>query len=1122
MIALWSAVGLSACGVQDSRTADVRLLADYADTGAGVAVALSTDARVSGAYGGSRGFGHPSAGGDALAFGTEMGGGAGMGDGSMGGNELLQSDAVESIGGRATYEGTAGGVYALGERSLRYQYFGAQVRLTADLGDNYIWGAITDGKDTRTHASIFDRLTLEPAAFAADETAFFENRLTGVVGGKLLNGEWSGRFSGAGAGSVDSQRAVAGTFRAESDAPGESLAGFFDAAYQERTVRTVEALNGFSEKAKGRLAERMAIRSDTVSSTDVPDTGGAETGDVSWNTGVTRSSRNTFFGGVQVNQAINARYEGDALVFDRINFSSQPPERLTTSNEPETPGYRQASSPMPGSPRWKGVEYLSIESSRRWNYSIMFSDIRDNEDPDYLAGGFSISLPDPDDPANTQNPWFTVAASGNDPFQAANIEPLQGRATYDGDAAGVYASKITTPALRYFNADVRLTADFASNGIEGVVTEGRDTATNELIFKELGLSIRRWTTEQTASFQGWVSGVVNGRAFAGDWGGQFFGNGESVTDSPGSVAGTFGARSQDRTESLWGFFAAYDRERTRLPSGHGLAADKIIVQPGDSIKRGHVSISCPEGGLTCIVTVEPDGSTFYDRDGGAASLIGAHSQDNPTAQDLLDHWNQPEPLRVALGLSAVAPADIVGRKSAVAGVINAAGGDSAETGTGLSNVQPDDVEIIGERDGITYGRWTGGPAGTLNIEFDWRFAEHASAATRARMERAGKEWSWRILDDFGTHVVESGTAIRHGDSSGTFDEDVSTDGILIVMHVWTDPDTDTPSSARPLRFSIYDDGPLNGEEYNAWDDYEAWLGSIGLHPYATYFAMVHEVGHVLGIGSSSFLPPGARHRNRVDHTFEGPEAVRANGGTAVPFRWSHPDHGTVAPHTPGSGVDSGHLGVCNSIMAFCRDRTVPYRPSEIDFAFLSDIGYEILDAETASEPEIYGYGAWGRYSAWGVGVERTIVHEDDSGLTFGVRDSLRAAVDAFGMASSATLAETHAPMQGSLTWSGSLIGVDLGRRMLPPVFGDAEIRVELSSLQGTATFSDLTVHVGGVSSAFRAPRLEYDIGVDGNVFSDEDGHVLGELFGPAHEEMAGVLHERTADVNLLAGFGGKR
>lgn len=61
-----------------------------------------------------------------------------------------------------------------------------------------------------------------------------------------------------------------------------------------------------------------------------------------------------------------------------------------------------------------------------------------------------------------------------------------------------------------------------------------------------------------------------------------------------------------------------------------------------------------------------------------------------------------------------------------------------------------------------------------------------------------------------------------------------------------------------------------------------------------------------------------------------------------------------------------------------------------------------------------------------------------------------------------------------------------------------------------------------MSSVFHAPRLEYDIGVTGNLFSDESGYVRGGFYGPLHEEMAGVLDDRSAAVNLLAGFGGTR
>ena len=175
-------------------------------------------------------------------------------------------------------------------------------------------------------------------------------------------------------------------------------------------------------------------------------------------------------GGVQVNQAINARYEGDALVFDRDQlFVATTGKTHDQSTSPKTPGYRQAISPMPGSPRWKGVEYLSIDSSRRLEllHPVLGHPRQRGRGLLWPAGSPSRACRTSDDPANTQAfPWFTVAAGGNDPFQAANIEPLQGKAPpMTATRPAFYASKITTPALRYFNADVRLTADFDNRQI---------------------------------------------------------------------------------------------------------------------------------------------------------------------------------------------------------------------------------------------------------------------------------------------------------------------------------------------------------------------------------------------------------------------------------------------------------------------------------------------------------------------------------------------------------------------------------------------------------------------------------------------------------------------------------
>ncbi|MDE0415372.1 MAG: hypothetical protein OXI95_00360 [bacterium] len=498
---------------------------------------------------------------------------------------------------------------------------------------------------------------------------------------------------------------------------------------------------------------------------------------------------------------------------------------------------------------------------------------------------------------------------------------------------------------------------------------------------------------------------------------------------------------------------------------------------------------------------------------------------NATAEDLLDHWNASDVARGALGLTPVGPTELETRKTAISSLLQMfQGGDSD---IDFRNVQAEDIEIIGERGGITYGQWKGGPAGTLNIEFDWQFASGVPASVRAAMERAGKAWSYRLLDDFGTHTIPAGTNIHavpeHAGAEPvnvTYSEDIETDGVLItVTHTSTDP--------------LSSGGPRDADITP--DDYEPWHGLINLSQsnideretvgeYWLIYVLAHEVGHVIGVVDHRGgwdVPSVERYIDEQQHTFNGPNMVAANGGQPVPFQWLDADSNPVPPFTAGATSDWSHFGACASIMAYCTDSREVYVPAEIDFAYLDDIGYEVLDADTASDPELYGYGAWATYSAWGAGVERMLDYQDD-GTDVSSVDRLRASVNSFGFHPTASFADAHAALEGEATWMGSLIGIDLGSTKLPPVFGDAELSVNLATLAGQAMFDDLTVHDGGVSSSFRAPTLMYDIAVDGNGFSDENGRLDGSFYGPAHEEMAGVLDDRTATVNLLAGFGGIR
>ena len=256
-------------------------------------------------------------------------------------------------------------------------------------------------------------------------------------------------------------------------------------------------------------------------------------------------------------------------------------------------------------------------------------------------------------------------------------------------------------------------------------------------------------------------------------------------------------------------------------------------------------------------------------------------------------------------------------------------------------------------------------------------------------------------------------------------------------------------------------------------------------------------------GSASDVIPLGKFR-------QGAEIPQRQGILFATYQWLDADRRPVPPETPGATVDYGHPGVCSSLMAYCRDHAALMDPAEIDFAWLDDIGYDILDARTAAMPEIYGYGAWATRAAWGAGVERVIDGDDDR---------LRAAAHAFGEQPAITLADNK-EISRTAVWSGSLIGVDIRHAALPPVLGNAALEIDLATLDGAARFDNLASVHDGAALPFREPSLEYSGSVAGNRFADPDGRVSASFFGPAHEEMAGVLDDRK--VGLIGGFGGTR
>ena len=178
-------------------------------------------------------------------------------------------------------------------------------------------------------------------------------------------------------------------------------------------------------------------------------------------------------------------------------------------------------------------------------------------DADYLAGGVWLIVPD--DASSAAGYVFGAFADGSDPFLQSSLAALQGTATYEGDATGVYSEESGgTTGIGYFNGDVTLMADFGSDSglgtIGGSITDFEVDGVRENGTLELGTA--NIGAQDSGFFRGAVTGSDDERSYTGHWGGQFFGNGEA-DGRPGSVAGTFGGHSIDNAVNFVGAFGAH-------------------------------------------------------------------------------------------------------------------------------------------------------------------------------------------------------------------------------------------------------------------------------------------------------------------------------------------------------------------------------------------------------------------------------------------------------------------------------------------------------------------------------------------------------------------------------------
>ena len=470
----------------------------------------------------------------------------------FGGSDPFFQQAIRGVlTGRADYKGLARGNYTVSKfttnPSANHQ-FSADVELRAnfDAGTNglgKIRGSVTNFEggginEGETNPLENWELTLETADITdAADGGFFTGSTNGIVGSRMLTGQWGGKFFGSG-GVTEHPDAAAGTFGA-ADSDGAGLAGFF-AAYLsgssgiDNPLTFSNAIETYSTSLEGKIVS--AAQNQPTGSVAQSSTG---TDQVSTTAEFTDGNRASF--------SMTANAGGaDAWSMDSTNNQID----YFESNEITTIGSAE-------------LELAVADLQKGFSGGTRVAQViglRRSGATDYLAGGAWVFVPD--DTTNAQAFEFGAFFGGSDPFTRENIEGLTGSATYTGVAAGNYtASKFTTnpTADHEFFANVGLTANFdaGANGLGTIGGSVTDFSEDPLGDLELTLGTADITGAADGGFfTGSTNGTVGSRMLTGQWGGKFFGNGAAGTDHPDAAAGTFGAADSDGA-GLAGYFAAF-------------------------------------------------------------------------------------------------------------------------------------------------------------------------------------------------------------------------------------------------------------------------------------------------------------------------------------------------------------------------------------------------------------------------------------------------------------------------------------------------------------------------------------------------------------------------------------
>ena len=214
---------------------------------------------------------------------------------------------------------------------------------------------------------------------------------------------------------------------------------------------------------------------------------------------------------------------------------------------------------------------------------------------------------------------------------------------------------------------------------------------------------------------------------------------------------------------------------------------------------------------------------------------------------------------------------------------------------------------------------------TLMVDVRW-LDRVPFAAERQLVERAVDAWAKRIVS-YGAPAglsVPGPVYLVYPPYTGVDQPHMPMQRTLIHGGVALYPDVDLVLLVDDSLSNSISTGHPHGWTIHAdTGAFQPWLGVISLSPNGRFDfrTLVHEIGHVLGIGTAPV------YRRFV---------TRDERGNPVDFVGPH----TLSYYGQPVPIEDGHIAPCPSVMSYreCSAET----PSELDWAVLRDLGYRVL------------------------------------------------------------------------------------------------------------------------------------------------------------------------------------